>query len=1067
MGSEMTKFSAGPMNLGVESQQMQLLAQLLLDLDSYNMTAGIQKGLGPRYGMSTIQGQADSEIPTGTRLPGLRGSEAPAVSVYYGDRTRVFGVVPISLQDPISNEQTTYFAFIMAAGTTTNYFEIQLASTTPSGGFERVSPNIYDGFAIASSDTTDVSPDQTIYGECIVPDADGNRSTPLQGYLAYPSFTIPKSTYISTVAATVSNGTIPMKWFMGLAKTTGDATHAPNVALQKIPGMTPSSGNSGTFTTPAGIPSEYNLASYRTTPRRVKVYTLTFAGAYNIEYSLYFTPSSTNTTPDKTGQNTTVLDFSAITANKDSAGTTYSSSKMALMNDESCLTDSSYQAILVAQQQPLACFFQSPYQQTRGRFNQWIDLTQHSFDPTPAGVYFEDGIAVPCCFLNFPEFVRGTPLVPSFIDGNGIALGDANTGVLRANTVYEFTYSLYNKRLNYETNVGKSVKIQTGDVDFVSLQLFAPIDGSDTLYESYVTGSGRYMPYQFSNWTDVGTATPPSYTGTNNFINFYDYRFYFRAEGTFEWLPAFTIEASQFWFRPKYNLVACTGALAATTGGQPGAFNDYSPLSKDQYVDVKVFNNRAFWCSPKSISFSLQKNFLAYAGRNSVACPQGFFRGMITHAYPGQAQQSSRIVVFGSEQTYVGRFSGNRAQTSVQVSPTDSGVFDVEGSDFTLDPWTSITSFSGRSAVSADGILYYWGPQGVYMDNGVDIPTKISGPLEPDIFNFYDTGRTDEIHCVYNPTTKEITWFYPPPNSMITHSLIFNVDSGMFNRGRFSSQVDWSQNLNLDMTGSTNGKRILIGERSNSMSVTPQRAYFFDYKNRSGDMAPKTDFVVKTVTYPTTSTRQLVLAAGYDATNFATIAIGDYVALQQVTSYSTLASDNLIAQITAIDHDAGTLIFALPIGATLANGSLNYNQYFPIWFGKADGTGMNQIPYQLKTNYWAPAGINGYFFWLYAYLLSKVNLWKTDLTTGLNPSLGYRTPTALTVLFDQLQLEDNSDGNWQLYHPLAPGDDNQEGQAIRFLITGSQLGHEWVLQYLEAHARSIEFDGDPLKRFEG
>jgi len=57
--------------------------------------------------------------------------------------------------------------------------------------------------------------------------------------------------------------------------------------------------------------------------------------------------------------------------------------------------------------------------------------------------------------------------------------------------------------------------------------------------------------------------------------------------------------------------------------------------------------------------------------------------------------------------------------------------FPVDGTDFRVDTWTSITAFSYRSAVVADGILYYWGFTGVYRDVGNEIPEKISYNLEP------------------------------------------------------------------------------------------------------------------------------------------------------------------------------------------------------------------------------------------------------------------------------------------------------------------------------------------------
>ncbi len=1057
MSYELEKFSAGTMDKGIETQQMQLLPVLLLDMDTYNLTQGIQQGLGPRYGISTIPGQNDSETLSGSRLPGLLGAEAANAAPYFARRRKVYAALPLSIQHPTTNVATKVMAFLIEGGASTQYLDVSICSTV-SGVTETISPQIYDGFASPSSDTTAIVTAGTIYAEAIPPDAAGSRDTPLLTYLQSSS----SRNYASSVAASVSNGFTPIRWFMGGAATAGDATHAPNVILQKAagvfkPGATP-------VNVYCGVPSEFNIGNYRTTPRRVKIYTLDVTGGFNIEYSLTFTPSSTNVIPDKKGASSTVLNFSAITANKDTGGTSYASNIAVLVNDDAALMDSSYQAILTAKDKPYACFFQGAYQQTNGRFNQWIDLSQHSFDPTPSGVYTESTVVVPTSFLTWPSFVRGTPMVAAWT-GAGPALGTtAGAGILRANTVYEFTYSLYNKRLNYETNVGKPVKIQTGSVDFINLQLFAPGVNLETLYDQYSSINNRFLPFQFSDFADI-PSFPPAYRGTSNFINFYDYRFYFRIEGTFEWLPALTIEASQLWFRPNYPIFACTGALAATTGGQPGGFNDYSPLPNDQYIDVKVFNNRAFWCSAKSIAFSLRKNFLAYAGRNSVACPQGYFSGMMVHAYPGQAQQSSRIVIFGSEQIYVGRFTGEPLQTAVQVSPDASGVFDIEGSDFILDPWTSITAFSYRSAVNADGILHYWGPQGVYRDDGLAIPTKLSGPIEPDLFTLYDTGHADEIHGTYNPATKEIIWLYMSSvdRGGGQQMLIYNTESETFTPGRFNGQVDWLQNLNIETAAGTSGKRLIAGIRA-STAATTQRGYFFDYRNRSGDIYPTTDFVIKTVETPVPGTRRLTLAAGYSAGNLATMAAGDSLAIQQFNAYTgqTTGTD-LIAEISAVNTTLGYIEIALPTDAVLPNLTATYNQFFPIWHATPTGVGLNGIAYQMMTNYWAPSGVNGYYFWLYCYLLSKVRLWASDLNLGF--TLSYRTPTAASLIGDTVPLADNSDGNFQLYHQLRTGNDNHEGQAIRFVISGSHIGHEWVLQYLEAHGTPIT--GDPLKRFEG
>ncbi len=70
------------------------------------------------------------------------------------------------------------------------------------------------------------------------------------------------------------------------------------------------------------------------------------------------------------------------------------------------------------------------------------------------------------------------------------------------------------------------------------------------------------------------------------------------------------------------------------------------------------------------------------------------------------------MVVFGSQETYSGRFTGNQLQSPVQVSPDNVATFPVDGSDFVIESRTTITSFSSRSAIVAEGELYYWGPTG-------------------------------------------------------------------------------------------------------------------------------------------------------------------------------------------------------------------------------------------------------------------------------------------------------------------------------------------------------------------
>ncbi len=1062
--SDLTKFSAGTMDKGVDSQKMQLLPEVLIDPDSFNMTTGIQIGAGPRYGFSTIPGMADNETITGTRLPGLRAAEGTPAQGFSG-RQRVLGVYAIKLPSPadITTKITTYAWLVSTVQSSVEYLDIVLSSTYASG-YESITSSIYDGLGYTSYATATVL---NYFAEAYAP-VSASRVAPLRANLTYTN----ANNYLSSIVMAVTGANVPTQWLFGEALAAGDATHAPSVGLHKSTSLQLYNGAAGSLA--GGVPSEYNLGNFTTTPRNIMVWGLLATGNSNLQYSVVIpTPTAAIYKPDVFGDGIVTLDLSATTAIKISAGTTYSSNRGALVNDPASVTNSSYKAMLVAAKKPMACLLQDAYKSENsggnGKTNQWFDLTQNSFQPqTYATNYFEDGLYKPTSFRYFGNFIRGT--AHSGGGSYGI-LGAANTGVLRANTVYEFTYSIYNKRLNFETNVGIPVKLQTGTADFVSLQFFVPTGfGYDTFYGAYVASvSGLLVlpPFSPSDVTGVGQ-------NYQNFGNHLQYRFYYRAEGDFEWQPALFVDVAQWWFYPwpysagKGGIFACTGSVGGLTAGQPGGFNDYSPLPKDNYNCVVQYKDRAFWISDKAIVFSLRKNLFAYPGRNSISATGGEFRGALIHNYPGAAEQSSRMVIFGTDNIYVARFTGNLEQTTVQISADASALAYIDGSDLVIDPWTSVTAFSYRSAVIADGILHYWGPQGIYRDDGVQTPTKLSHALEPDIFEWYDHSKIDEIHGTYNAKTKEITWFYQPKSTtdgQYTRTIVWNTESQIFQRGQMPFKVDWVQNLNVETDIGTAGNRAVAALRE-TPSTTVQRAYYFDERNRSGDMHPKTDFIVKTVSTPVAGTRRLTLAAGYDATNFATMGVGDRLAIQQFNQYTAQTTgSNLIATISAVNTGSGYLDITLPTGSVLPTITATFDKYFPVWQATAEGLGLNGISYQTKTNYWAPEGVNGYFFWLYCYLLAKVNLWATDLAIG--PTLGYRTPTALATISDALTLTDNCDGNWQIYHPLTPGDDNAEGQAIKFTISGAHIGHEWVLQYLEAHTRRTPLDGDPLKRFEG
>lgn len=1060
MADDIVVFPAGSMAKGIEVRTINFGPEVAFDFETYNVTHGILVGTGPRYGFATIPGQADSEAVTGTRLPGLVGSEGNAAQGL-DNRLKILGLVAMNTpSSTLGTSIVSYYAVVTVSESGSEYIDILPCSTYLAGAVNRELPsaNLYDGFGVSTVART--SPyESSVWYEALIAQA-STRAVTKNAYTLYTS-----GKYYASVATYSSSGSnVPMQWVFGAALATGDATHAPNAGYQYDDGLLDNPTGSS-FGISGGIPSEYQLGNFTTAQRSLTVFALTVKGDLNIQYSATFVPTTSilvaNQYEGSTAVGTSVsnLVMTAVTATKNTAGTTYSATKGVLVNDSDCVTSNSYQAILVAAEKPYAKLVQDPYRTFFGAPTQWVDLTQNSWQPPAVNAtYVESGFVKKSSFMFWPDFVRGTAMVTQFCGASGFGpgLGPASSGVLRKNTVYEFTYSIYNKRLNTESNVGSPVKFQTGANDFVALQLF--VNGTQkTQFASWNATPEVTLPFAYGQFSTNG------YTSTFNLLNFQEYRFYYRQEGTYEWLPALFIDAARWWFSPESPVYACAGPIASLPGGQPGGFSDYSPLPAEKYIDVKTYKDRAFWCSSKSIYFSIRNNLFAYPARNSISIPTGRFLGMIVHNYPGQAQQSSRLVIFGSDTIYVARFTGLPQQTQVQVSADTSATFNLDGTDLVIDPWTSVTAFSYRSAVVADGILYYWGPQGIYRDDGVQTPTKISGDdLEPDIFDVYDPNRTDETHAFYDEHTKDITWFYVPRTTggSATHALVYNTTSGEFLRNKYFARIDWVSNLNITSNIGTAGKRGVAGARASSI----QRAYFYDLNNRAGDIYPTVDFVVKQISTPSTGLRRLTLATGYTAAAFNQIIVGDVIALDNVVKYTGVTTSDIVATVAALG--AGTIDITLPTGATLANATLTFDQYFPIWQKTAAGAGLNGISWQIKTFYWAPVGMNAYWYWLYTYFLVNVVKWKTDL--GLSVDFAYRNATSPTSASDTLPLfaageEPNSDENAQIYKRMTIGADHAEGQAILYTLSGVHIGHEWTLQYMEAHNRPILIE--PLFRF--
>ena len=482
-----------------------------------------------------------------------------------------------------------------------------------------------------------------------------------------------------------------------------------------------------------------------------------------------------------------------------------------------------------------------------------------------------------------------------------------------------------------------------------------------------------------------------------------------------------------------------------------------------------MYKNRAFWLSEKALIFSTLNNIFSYPGRNIAACPTGAFKGALVQAYYGQADQDARLVIFSTNGTYIGKFTGNLTEYPVQVSTTSVANFGLDGSDFVINAWTSVSAFSHRAAVVAEGVLYFWGPDGIYQDDGVQpiMAGRISQVLEPDLFNLYDPSTTDDIHCSYNATTKEVTWYYKPlvADGNATHALTWNRTRNTWLPQAFIGQIDQTQPINIRSKLPTAGKRLLAFGRDTA-TANVQRAYFLDYNNRSGDIFPTRELMVKSFTTPLPGVRRMTLAAGYDATKFGTIAVGDPVAIQQLARYATslAVAPDFVGKVAAVG--SGTIDVTLPTGlamdasATLANNSL----YFPLYHQAAAAQGINGFTYALDTDYWCPAGLGYWGHWLHMHMIFKMQ-GALPSVQALTTTLSYRTPVSdVGPISDTLTFANNSDLNFQVLKSMRIGDQNIEGQGLRFNLSGIQIAAAWMLQYLCAYTRPI--DGHQLSIFE-
>ena len=1031
------------LNIGIQSTGRDISTRFGLDESTINTHIGQWDGQGPRYGMLPIPNHNHGELTTARPVLGLQRCES---SVQWS-RTRVYGVNPLSVAPGSATESEAIYFWAVAATVSDvhsfywSYGALKNSFTDGLGllnDTQLPTKNMDAGLA----NPTTVSPANNLVQNYRIWNESSllNRTTTLLNYVKSVSF---------AASSRMNN----QKHILGRVYSNGSVGTPPGVNFN-------TTGFLREFFT-KNIKQQYQsfelltltgTASNYKTHRRYK-YSPVFAAGLVL----------TNTASES---DTRTVQMNLGPSGDAEAGYLVANAEYALFRGESFSSDSGHYLLAAApgkavmgvfQEKVLSSYFVTVTQQ--GPSIQYVSPCKMMATPpnlatldTNSGapfMYKEIGVVKKTCWYHWNSFDGVTPITidpgnASPVRDDKLYLGPANSGILRRNTTYEFAFSLYDKSTAHETNVGTPALILTGNDDYTKLLLFGYIT-SFTPYDLPPAAGQPTFPLRQTTVDGINSEFV-------NRINYLQYRIYFRERGTFEWLPAAQIDAPSLYDIDNREIWICEGPFSASVGGQPGGFNDYSTLPDDAYFDVLQYRERLFWMSGKNLMFSRTQDYFSYPVTNAIACPDGSFKGMISHAYPGQAQQDSRLVIFTTGQIAIGRFQGQDYATiqTVRVSSVASAELPVDGSDFTINTWTTQTAFSSRSAVVAQGILYYWGPTGIYRDTGADLPTKEwSELIEPFLFSLYDTKRTDEIHSVYNDITKEIIWFYPvnPKLGGGQGALVYKVTWSTFHNWSFADVIiDSAQIVPAQFSHSVSkgnsGNRIMLSIRNASSG--DQRAVFFDDLCDSGDLTNGNTLLVKTVAVQGAN-RRLTFATR--APGGALIPTSGNLTLSGYRDYRDVLTPNPDAIYPIVGSDGSTYVDIGPVaGVTFPTTETitDPSRLFPVTIES-----LNGFTFSVRSCYWAPRGMRSWQRWLYCYQSYKVN--------GLLPSQGQQIRLKFYSILGtgnstrDLTLTDNSRGNMQAHSQIVFDQQNAEGPALSIEWTttsGKFCGSRWYCQYL-------------------
>jgi hypothetical protein len=1099
MYNDLIRFEDENFEAGLDAYSRDFTREPLLSFSSYNVSMNRVQGVGPRYGITPLYTHSQAFIrATGAGGVVDYGGERQLAQTPSGVTTGVhmkkhsLGLVPIKIGSVVyyfhiftkNDVSTGEDSTITYADCSSGIGSFTTSAREPAGGLD---PLIY----------TQREPARSAYARI-------ERGT-ISSYNTQLSNVRKLSedvTNASVVTYTSSGKLYPANNLIGYVSDNTKA-HATFSLIMAADG----------FRIGTGAISDMVDFKYPSGKRTITVNTLVSDNTYSCftlkDRNIYVETVSNLTASPTFCARESVSDMNllatpTVVARVDASGAYAASTiKYSYIENDFLRHNSAYKAIFVAAKKPICYLIQDvvnlrAYTGLGRNMFQYYPLTEAPLYPKPqatfaptTSVYQEFRVEKRTSFYWWPSF-NGSALANDAATARAVdthvTLGAAGSGILRANRDYELTYSFFDKSTDSETNVGVPVKFKVGTADYVALSLFRQLGGPATPLQQTILGTtaGILTPvrYSFEQITDQNASVM--------FLNHLEIRFYYREIGQLTWFPALFMDAAKYFGDPNHDIIwACAAPIGGLPGGEPGGFNDYSPLPNDEYSEVKVFQERAFWLSANNLVFSRKRNPFAYSIYNNVSIPENKFNGMIIHQFDGESYQTSRLCIFGAEQYYSGIMKGAGYGVEVPVSLSDgsTAAYELDGSDFEVSFRYNATAFSGRAAVVANGILYFWGPKGIYRDNGVQTPEKISKDLEPDILTLYAHQYIDRIHCIYNEASREIIWFYvkneATVNANTTWALAYHIDKGRFYNLYFPLVVDWARDLQREDSSADAGtnklgdKRTLVAIRQTAADAS-STLFYFDSLNKTGDMYPGKDLHLYKCVSQGNNIYRLFLPEAYGAAAIVGIAANDKIAICQSLAYQgsgsplgTTSIDGIyVVNATGSGNDgSGNIRYYIDVVSratvlpnfTAATATTSGISIFPNMIPMYH-QGNNGINYVLQSRLWAPAGLKSWFLWLKGHLLFKVDLLSS--ASAQTTTFSYASNLSATLLANTATLTDNQGNTGYSQRVLALK--NQygatQGQAMRFKLSGSHIGGSWQLVSLAFEV--MPGDLGNLKQFE-